>query len=277
MIIQSTDVGTPSNINTVAGSYVTILDHCLVAAGWNIAFTATNRRAYKQALPFEKYVYVDDTDATNTRVRLFDSMTDINTGTNPTPTDAQISGGIFWLKQVDKAWIFCGDEKQFYFYQANESGTPLPSTAARSAVFVSSGGTTSPSALTITGWPNSTITSITTGRKNINTELGLYCSKDGASNDCFKISDFRNSGIIGGSNLPAPYPSDAGFILSPILAVRKSDLKNMHQLDGLFDATVGLNNSTELETLESDGGKKYILLNSRVGNIAARFAVVYEG
>lgn len=277
MIIRSTDAGTPANMDTVEGAYVTILDYCLVQAGWTIEFTDTNRRAYKQGLPFEKYVYVDDTGAGNTRVRLFDSMTDINTGTNPTPTDAQISGGLYWIKHTNRSWIFCGDEKQFYFYIANESGNPSPSHMVRDSVFISSGGSDSPTALTITGWPSTSLTAAQTGRKNVISEIGLYCSKYGQSNVCYKISDNRNSSVIGGGAGSAPYPSDAGFILSPITVLRQSDHLTMMQLDGLLDVVIGIGNTTEFDTLESGHGKKYILLNARSLSSGARFAVTYEG
>lgn len=69
----------------------------LAPAGWVEAFTATNKAAFKSANPSASgcYARIDDTGTTTARLRAFVSMTDVDTGTGPTPTDAQVSGGLY--------------------------------------------------------------------------------------------------------------------------------------------------------------------------------------
>ncbi|HOX27389.1 MAG TPA: hypothetical protein PLL30_17085 [Candidatus Krumholzibacteria bacterium] len=77
---------------------------CKVApAGWSIAYTGTNLRSYRQpAGTSQLYLGVDDTGTTNARYRGFETMTAagvaVGSGTNPFPTDAQVSGGGYYYK-----------------------------------------------------------------------------------------------------------------------------------------------------------------------------------
>ena len=41
---------------------------------------------------------VDDSGTTVARVRMYETMSDIDTGTNPAPTDAKVNGGLYWWK-----------------------------------------------------------------------------------------------------------------------------------------------------------------------------------
>ena len=66
--------------------------------GWDKVFTGTNKAVYRSAdvnSP-RHYLRVDDTGATVARVRGYESMADVDTGTGPFPTDALMSGGGYW-------------------------------------------------------------------------------------------------------------------------------------------------------------------------------------
>lgn len=97
------------------------ITHKIAPAGWTKAFSATNLAAYRSAdvTATGRYLRVDDTGTTNARVVGYETMSDINTGTGPFPTSAQINGGGFWPKSATadattRGWIFFGDGKMFY-------------------------------------------------------------------------------------------------------------------------------------------------------------------
>ena len=66
--------------------------------GWDKVFTGTNTAVYRSAdvTSPRHYLRVDDTGTTAARVRGYESMTDVDTGTGPFPTDALMSGGGYW-------------------------------------------------------------------------------------------------------------------------------------------------------------------------------------
>ena len=93
--------------------------------GWQKAFSGTNVAVYRsQDVSGTRFFLRVSDDGTGSaayaRVRGFETMTDINTGTGPFPTDAQISGGAFWHKSstadtVSRQWALVGDSLTFYF------------------------------------------------------------------------------------------------------------------------------------------------------------------
>ena len=66
--------------------------------GWDKVFTGTNKAVYRSAdvTGSRHYLRVDDAGTTAARVRGYESMTDVDTGTGPFPTDALMSGGGYW-------------------------------------------------------------------------------------------------------------------------------------------------------------------------------------
>jgi hypothetical protein len=93
----------------------------MAPAGWDVPFTATNKAAFRSrnVEGTREYLYVDDTGTTTCRTRLYESMTDISTGVGPCPTDAQVSGGMYWPKSytadaVARQWFVIATDKVFY-------------------------------------------------------------------------------------------------------------------------------------------------------------------
>lgn len=84
---------------------------------WSKVYAATNKAVYRSTHVQSNghYLRVDDTGTTTARVRGFESMTDVDTGSGPFPTDAQMSGGGFWHKSIVanatpvKYRIFCDE------------------------------------------------------------------------------------------------------------------------------------------------------------------------
>ena len=97
--------------------------------GWAKVFTGTNKAVYKSSDPAStgRYLRVDDTGAADARVVMYESMTDIDTGTNPAPTAAQQSGGFYFGKGTNntnaKSWLVCGDGRAFYYFAQWGSST----------------------------------------------------------------------------------------------------------------------------------------------------------
>lgn len=63
--------------------------------GWEKKFSGTNKAVYRSTDPAGSgfCLRVDDAGTTSARVRGFESMTDVDTGSGPFPTDAQANGG----------------------------------------------------------------------------------------------------------------------------------------------------------------------------------------
>lgn len=116
-----------------AGSLTTMLDTNLVAAGWSIAFTGTNKRAYRNgagALARRYFRILDDTPgaggAKEAYIQGFNTMTDVDTGTGEFPTLAQTGayGGALIIRKsktadaTTRAYILAADDKTFILWVA---------------------------------------------------------------------------------------------------------------------------------------------------------------
>jgi len=84
---------------------------------WVKVYAGTNKAAYRSnnVQSNGHFLRIDDTGTTTARVRGYESMTDVDTGTGPFPTDAQMSGGGYiWKSTVANATvnpyrIFCDE------------------------------------------------------------------------------------------------------------------------------------------------------------------------
>lgn len=135
------------------GSFITLLDAVLVngygakaAAGWTKAFSGTNKAAYRNGAGstqlYLRVLHDATTDGYNARVMGYESMTDVDTGTNPFPTTAQVSGGGYvtlsnTVDATQKAWVIIADSKRFYFWSSYDTtaANGFTSTAAKTLYF----------------------------------------------------------------------------------------------------------------------------------------------
>lgn len=103
----------------------------LAPAGWEKLFSGTNLAAYRSldVASTRTVLRVDDTAAQNARVVGYESMTDINTGVGPFPTNTQVSGGGWWPKAnagtaaTARAWTLIASGRTFYLH-VNTHTTP---------------------------------------------------------------------------------------------------------------------------------------------------------
>lgn len=134
-VYNSTDASAPV-LTAEAGKLVDLLDACLVngygakaAAGWAIAYTGTNKRAYRAATGNRMYYRVqnDSLSATLTYrgalVLGYEAMTSVDSGTRPFPGPLT-TVPIWWLvpttvNTTPIPWTIYADGKTMYFVVSN--------------------------------------------------------------------------------------------------------------------------------------------------------------
>lgn len=126
-VYKSTDASAPV-LSGTAGALVGVLYACLVtgygsksSAGWARAYSATNIDVYRPATGNRFYLRVADTGTQDARVICYETMSDAYTGTNPTPTNTQVSGGGYWRKSASadstaRPWIVIASETWFWLF-----------------------------------------------------------------------------------------------------------------------------------------------------------------
>jgi len=104
------------------GTYTGTMTIKMAPAGWEKVYTGTNLAVYRSLdlTSTRMFLRVDDTNAQFARVVGYEAMTDVNTGTNPFPSTAQMSGGGYWPKSVNSNttavdWQVFADSKMFYY------------------------------------------------------------------------------------------------------------------------------------------------------------------
>ncbi|ARL84220.1 hypothetical protein [Burkholderia pseudomallei] len=132
-LYKSTDASAPS-LTGQTGSLAALLDAILVngygtqaAAGWTIAYTGTSKRDYKQGTGSNGY-YLDVDDSgpgggtyREARMRGYEAMTALGTGTQAFPTSAQSSFGVICRKSTTadstaRPWYCVADSTCFHLF-----------------------------------------------------------------------------------------------------------------------------------------------------------------
>ena len=96
-------------------------------AGWTKLYSGTNLAAYKMGgvVGTGCVIKVDDTGTTISRIRGYEAMTDIATGTGPFPTVAQwAEPGLWWSKSnaasaAARPWRIVADDRGFFYFPKN--------------------------------------------------------------------------------------------------------------------------------------------------------------
>jgi len=121
-LYQSTDASAPALSNT-AGSLIAVLRACLVtgygakaAAGWTEAYTGTNKVAFRMATGVGKngvYLQIADSSTTDSLLRGYGAMTDVDTGTEPF---GLLSTSTCVVKTATQAWKVVATDTYFYLF-----------------------------------------------------------------------------------------------------------------------------------------------------------------
>jgi hypothetical protein len=122
---------------TVAGSPATPATGTITAKvaplGWSKVYSGTNKGAYRgqEATGTQLYLRVDDNNPKSNSnrsalARGYESMSDVDTGSGPFPTVAQMADGIFLLKSSSadstaRPWVLVGDGFLFHLFVAHHA------------------------------------------------------------------------------------------------------------------------------------------------------------
>jgi len=132
---RSDDAGAPV-LDGNNGSLIAVLDACLVngygskpGAGWTKPFSGTNLAAYRMGAggtAERMYLRVSDAEGATARVSGFVTMTDVNTGTEPFPTNGMLNGGGFigksgTLAATVRPWVLLATPTLFILHIDNQA------------------------------------------------------------------------------------------------------------------------------------------------------------
>ncbi len=251
-IYSSTDPGAPA-LTGQAGSLINVLRAVLVTGygtgpnakaglGWTEEFTGVNKAVFRNSLLLGTgyRLRVDDSNAQFAWLRGHSTMSDIDTGADPTPTVAELASGSLWAKSitsdgVSRAWWAIGTEKFFYlFLDFNGAGlaeaVPYGAGDARSLIpgdqhnfFLAASNRTSFSttatvAQSFLFFDNTVITASATVNPNGHFGRGPAQSVGAPSARLSTGLTTSTNGVVGSVGVAYPYPSPIGRLYySPLL------------------------------------------------------------
>lgn len=107
----------PATVSPATGTLLANTAAGKPALGWQLVFTGTNLRAYRPRAGSRMYLRVDhNTVVHHAWCRGFETMSDVNTGTGPYPTVAQLANGVNWQVTNNTAgtrlWYVWGNDRQ---------------------------------------------------------------------------------------------------------------------------------------------------------------------
>lgn len=116
-------------LDGLAGSLLAVFDNVLLPLGWSKPFVGTNKAVYRPPAGHRRFLRVDDSFGAYARLRMYDSMSDVDTGTNPVPLDTQVLDGLYFAKSsaasgLARDWaMFVADS--YFYLRSNATGAPL--------------------------------------------------------------------------------------------------------------------------------------------------------
>jgi len=204
-------------------------------SSWVKAFGATNKAAYKSThvQASGHHLRVLDAGTTSARVVGYETMTDVDTGTGPFPTEAQMAGGGYWFKSsVASAaaikWRIFADERFMLICNASASNSGALYTAAQARGFgdmipVAAGGDVWSTALSCAGAGGQHLGSFDTGSEPGANNGGIFCPRAFSALGGSKMMAMRSftgtAGAQSGSDTalgPAPSEIDGSIRMSPV-------------------------------------------------------------
>lgn len=106
------------------------ITHKVAPLGWSKVYAGTNLAVYKpnDLAATGCLLRVNDAGTTSARVVGYVSMSDVNTGVDAFPTEAQFAGGLYASKSstsdsAPRPWVLVGDGRLFYMPVARASGS----------------------------------------------------------------------------------------------------------------------------------------------------------
>lgn len=102
-IVTASGVASCSWATAASGAVSGTISIRLAPAGWTVPFEDTGRAVFQSGDPASSLFYyrIEDTAGQSARIRGFETMSDVDTGAMPFPTNSQISGGGYlWKSSV---------------------------------------------------------------------------------------------------------------------------------------------------------------------------------
>lgn len=310
------DASAPT-LNGVAGSLASLLYACLVTgygakagSGWTMPYTTTNVAVFNQGAGSNgMYLRVDNTGSSNIpRLIAYEGMTGHSTGTNPFPTTAQVSGGLYLQTSnstgaTAKPWMVVADAKRFYVWigAATDTTTGFTYTTGSPMMFFGD---------IVSHRPGDAYhTMLVAGQSSSMTSLNQFAGKSSSSassghfiaraNDQTSLStayaktfdDHETSMSWSGyGGVDYPDPVTGGMILSPCYALEVTGKLYRGRIPGLYavihpfvDAPppgVGAGDTFSGSAVGGLNGKTFILLaamnNASNGRIALEISDTWE-
>lgn len=297
-IYKSSDTSAPV-LTGATGTLVTVLDAVLVngygsksAAGWTKAFSGTSKAAYRQASGSNQfYLRVqDDGPGAGTfkeaRVRGYETMTDVDTGTFLFPTAAQAANGLFLRKSttVDstaRSWIIYADDRTAYIFILTGDTANVYQCYMFGDIYSFIGSSDNYRTMII-----ASATENSGGVGNLiqltslnGTSLGHYMARGylgaGTSLACGKCSNnsLNPSSVMGAAStsitpLSYPNPADGAFVVLPVFVHDSTTGGNQTirgKLRGLYDSPHSASAMTDQDTFSGVGdlaGKTFVIVKT---------------
>jgi hypothetical protein len=297
-IYRSSDASAPA-LDGQAGSLITVLDGVLVtgygtqpAAGWTKDYTGTNKATFRNgagATSRKYYRVQDDGPGAGTtkeaRIRGFDTMSDVDTGTNEFPTAAQQAnaGGSLVVRKsaaatsTTRTWMIAADDKTaILFIQSGDTAGrwfvtyfgetfSYKSADAQCAALI---GRTTENVTTLYEVICWHIASTTAGLSTVAAGHFMAGSVSGVGSvTCGKWSHPGAIVLASGSDvagqLAYPNPADSGLILTPLFLYTTGTITLRGKLRGLFLPLHGSSNWTDGDTFSGTGsyaGRTFLIV-----------------
>ena len=189
-------------------------------AGWQKAFSGTNKAAYRTAslLGPRAYLRIDDTyTSTIARARGYANMTDVDTGTDPFPTLAQVGADSAQFGRETYRWFVAADDRFLWW-----GAMPNDSLGLRCSWWGDIVAATGPSdayACAINCGNGALSPYISSAHIDASQTLGRYLLRGydqiTKSASFSALSLYRQSYLGYGSGWPYPAPGAGGLILAP--------------------------------------------------------------
>lgn len=295
----NTDSGAPA-LPGVAGSLNAVLKACLVdgygskaPSGWTQEFSGTNLAVFRPPSGTRMRLRIDDTSATDARVRGYEAMSDVNTGTGLFPTDALQNGGSYMHKSsagsTSRGWVLAADQKRFILIVAQSAATVDASGAVGQGLFFGDIKTAKSgdafhcfiNAGLATGSTSSAFGSINNGPSGLSTASGHFLARSytqvGGAVYASKHTDAvktANTSTLGTGGVAYPDPITGGILVAPIYVAELGNVRGV--LPGVWAPLHNLPASPG-DTFSGSGdlaGKTFMLLD--VGGQSTRGRIALE-
>lgn len=215
------------------------------AGSWNNTTVpaGTNIKTYKSTASGATgmILRVDESaGAPNARVVGYESMSDINTGVNPFPTNTQVSGGLYWVKSQGadttvRNWYIVADDRTFYFgvayyviyaHSVVGFGDIISNKASDPYGCIINGHTSTVN----TGFPGADganlcyidTSSVSPGAYLARNVSGIGTSTGGLVRDTYKLGHSSYFGYSGGLSLAYPNTANTGLYVGSLNIIETS-------------------------------------------------------